>query len=265
MANNYDPYSKTLSEFSTYLERLELSFKIQQALNKSTKADEFKDSKSKAKHKRSSKDTTSKEPLKCKRCGKIGHKTSDCWDNLKNKDKRPNFYKKSKTTKAKTNKEITFLADQFNYLVNKLPFLNQKKNKKKHKVTFHSSNTEEEMEENRMVMQFQLDNNTSEEEEGYLVSECSYNLNKKGKTSHYTTDTIGEVKNDTSKKIPMRVLFDTETTSTIVLQKFTTKKYTSTFKTKLIKWNTLGGAFYTRKKALIKFKLLEFSTHKEIL
>ena len=62
----------------------------------------------------------------------------------------------------------------------------------------------------------------------------------------------------------MRVLFDTGTISTIVLQKFTTKKYTSTFKTKPIKWNTLGGAFYTRKKALIKFKLLEFSTHKEI-
>ena len=40
--------------------------------------------------------------------------------------------------------------------------------------------------------------------------------------------------------------------------------YTSMFKTKLTKWNTLGSTFYMRKKLLIKFKLLEISTHKEI-
>ena len=43
---------------------------------------------------------------------------------------------KTKNYENKLNKEITFSASQFNYLINKLPFLNQKKNKKKCKVTF---------------------------------------------------------------------------------------------------------------------------------
>ena len=40
--------------------------------------------------------------------------------------------------------------------------------------------------------------------------------------------------------------------------------YTSTLKIKPAKWNTIAGTFYTRKKTLIKFKLSEFSIHKEI-
>ena len=66
----------------------------------------------------------------------MGYKTSNCWDDSKNEDKYPSFYKKPKTNKNKWNMEITFSASQFNYLINKLPFLNQKKNKKKCKVTF---------------------------------------------------------------------------------------------------------------------------------
>ena len=60
----------------------------------------------------------------------MGNKIKNYEDDSKNKDKCPNFYKKLKTNKNKSNKEITFLADQFNYLMNKLQFLNQKKNKK---------------------------------------------------------------------------------------------------------------------------------------
>ena len=57
-------------EFFTYLEYLKLSFKIQQALNKNTKADESKDSKAKGKCKHSTKYMTKKDLLKYKRCGK---------------------------------------------------------------------------------------------------------------------------------------------------------------------------------------------------
>ena len=135
---------------------------------------------------------------------------------------------------------------------------------KKCKVKFHqSSDTEKEVEENHMVMQFQLDNNNSEEE-GYFISQYSYNLNKTVKTSHNMTNTIGEIKTNEKEKVPMRILFDTGTTSTIILQKFTTTIYTNMFKTKPTKWNTLASLFYMRKNALIKFKLSEFSTHKEI-
>ena len=45
-----------------------------------------------------------------------------------------------------------------------------------------------------MVTQFQLNNNTSEEEKDYLVSQHNQNLNKKVKISHYITNTIGEIK-----------------------------------------------------------------------
>ena len=111
-----------------------------------------KNSKTKGEHKHNTKNITNKDFLKCKRCGKMGHKTSNCWDDSKNEDKHPSFHKKLKTTKNKSNKEITFSVDQFNYLVNELPFLNQKKNKKICTVTFcQSSNMEEEVEENYMV------------------------------------------------------------------------------------------------------------------
>ena len=37
---------------------------------------------------------------KCHQCGKTGHKATDCWDNTKNADKCPQWFKPSKVTAA---------------------------------------------------------------------------------------------------------------------------------------------------------------------
>ena len=39
----------------------------------------------------------------CRICGKKGHKGEDCWDNEKNKDKRPSFYKAASKRKESAN------------------------------------------------------------------------------------------------------------------------------------------------------------------
>ena len=107
-----------------------------------------------------------------------------------------------------------------------------KKLRKVFQIKKLQSNMESHQIPNNEILQEALQPDTNEEEDKYSVSQHSYNLNKKVKTSHYTTDTVGEIKTDEKEKVPMRILFNTGTTSTIILRKFTTTRYTSTFKTK---------------------------------
>ena len=60
----------------------------------------------------------------------------------------------------------------------------------------------------------------------------------------------------------MRVLFDTGSTSTIVLGKFAKALDPPTKNP--VKWSTMGGQFCTRRTASIKLKLPEFTTNKTI-
>ena len=43
----------------------------------------------------------------CRTCGRKGHKSADCWDNIKNKDKRPPNYKSPDQRKSKESANVT--------------------------------------------------------------------------------------------------------------------------------------------------------------
>jgi hypothetical protein len=66
----------------------------------------------------------------CRICGKKGHKAADCWDNEKNKDKRPNFAKAMVTqdSPAKSNLHCTYCGRD-NHTVDRC-FKKQKDEKK---------------------------------------------------------------------------------------------------------------------------------------
>ena len=85
---------------------------------------------------------------------------------------------------------------------------------------------------------------------------------KKQKTSHLSTEVVGQFCDSRRNVFPMRVLFDTGSTSTIVLRKFAKNILPQTIKT--VQWNTMDGQFNTKRKAPINVKLPEFSTNKTI-
>ena len=69
---------------------------------------------------------------------------------------------------------------------------------------------------------------------------------------------MGEiVQKDSTRNKPIRVLLDSGTSSTILLKEHIDK--TSTYKKETTKWKTMGGTFFTKKKAQVTFKLPEFS------
>jgi len=75
-------------------------------------------------------------------------------------------------------------------------------------------------------------------------------------------EVVGQIQNVNDEVVPMRVLLNTGTSSTIVLRNFVHE--ISQYKTKPVNWSTMGGQFLTRRKTQIKLKLPESSTNKTI-
>ena len=98
-----------------------------------------------------------------------------------------------------------------------------------------------------------------------LVPENSSTSSKRFKTTHASPEIIVEIRDKDNKKIPIRALLDTGTTSTLLLKKFVSKDSPKAYKapTRTI-WRTLGGTFHTRQKRLVTFRFPEFSHDKII-
>jgi hypothetical protein len=64
--------------------------------------------------------------------------------------------------------------------------------------------------------------------------------------------------------LSIRSLFDTGTTSTIILREFVGKGRARTNTKKRAKWKTLGGTFTTNYESLLDFKFLEIRTSKVV-
>ena len=77
------------------------------------------------------------------------------------------------------------------------------------------------------------------------------------------TKVMGEIvmQDDTIK--PLRILFDTDTTSSIIFKPF--KQTISRYKSVKTCWKTMGGIFEMQRKAHVQFKLPEFSHNKTII
>ena len=118
---NYDPYSKSLAEYSQYIEHLEASNLIGKTLKDLEEGGNKSHGEGKRKHNKgeNAMDTSSTFNAKktsCSTCGKF-HKGA-CWKDPKNAHLRPN--KKPKTGEHKKAGEIMISERQFNYLVSRL-------------------------------------------------------------------------------------------------------------------------------------------------
>jgi hypothetical protein len=88
---------------------------------------------------------------------------------------------------------------------------------------------------------------------------------KKARANKYTAETVVEIEDRDGNLVPIRALLDTGTSATIILKKFVRKGRAKThMASKSTKWQTLGGNFTTKRKALVDFKLPELNTHKKV-
>ena len=79
-----------------------------------------------------------------------------------------------------------------------------------------------------------------------------------------TSEIVVEISSGSGQVHRLKALLDSGTTSGIVLKKFVNKDRLSKFKTKPVKWSTLGGVYHTRKQGQVEISLPEFSLTKKI-
>ena len=283
LVSNYDPYSKSLQEYSEYLERLEASAKIDKILNGNSKAKiHDKSGQNKRKRDGNNKNDTAndrngnannKSRKPCSICGKF-HK-GKCWKDPKNAHLKPDWAKKNDKSEY-SGRNSSFSTEQVNMLIKALPmFAAAKQSKpKKRKVTIADDEDEANFQSFLTNMQNVDVNDDSENESTDYSTDYCYSLaknkqnsqqesTKRSKNEHLTTEIVGEIHNSRGQLVSMRVLLDSGTTSSIILRDYVTKlaAYRSPTKTP---WQTLGGTFYTRRKQYVDFCLPEFSNSRSI-
>jgi hypothetical protein len=87
---------------------------------------------------------------------------------------------------------------------------------------------------------------------------------KRTKNSHFSAEVIVEIEDRDGNLVPIRALLDTGTSKTIMLRKFVKKGRAKGYKGKSTVWQTLGGTYTTKRKALLDFKFPELSTTREV-
>ena len=202
--------------------------------------------------KRKSKEEKSTEGTKhkCKHCNKfVLHDPSGCWEKPGNESKKPSWMKRKKFKSDNNKKESpSFSGEQLNFLIQNAHIAantGKKKSKvvKKRHVTYkeqsesESDNHEEGHIIEKLSEEVDSENLTDDNEtvEDYFLSDIFNNRNhKKKKTEHSTSEVVSEIINYEQKVQPIRVLFDTGTTSSIILKPFVNK--ISKFKNAKTKW-----------------------------
>ena len=223
LASNYDPYSKTLQEYVEYLERLEVKKAIANNINKANKPHSTGDTPRVPKGSNNPKKgkAADRTNLKCGRCGKPGHATSNCWFDPKNEGKRPNNFGGASKPHKKTKKgqEVNFTAEQMNYLMANFQVLKKNRDSKKRRVILSDSESDEE-ETNHFLSPSQKNrkksrNNEDSSVSDYLLSTCSSyaigRTNKKRKIIHNGCELVVQLKNEKGDLVPARALCDTGT------------------------------------------------------
>ena len=79
-----------------------------------------------------------------------------------------------------------------------------------------------------------------------------------------TSEIVVEVVQENGTAKNLKALLDSGTTSSMLLKKFVNKKKLSSFKTKPVRWATLGGVYHTRRRGQVDIRLPEFSLTKNI-
>jgi hypothetical protein len=114
---------------------------------------------------------------------------------------------------------------------------------------------------NVMNVECDSNNNNSENSSDYsLYPLVNLQPKKRVKHTHYSPDIIVEVENQAGKRVPIRCLLDTGTSSTIILRPHVKQGRISHHKSsEATTWKTMGGTFTTKRKALIDFKFPELN------
>ena len=98
----------------------------------------------------------------------------------------------------------------------------------------------------------------------YAIRNASPRTFKKSKTGQYCAEIIVEIEDRNGDKVPMRALLDTGTTKSILLRQFVKKGRAKSYKDKPTYWNTMGGNFVTKQKALVDFKFPELHHNRTV-
>ena len=270
LLNNYDSHDKSLEDYIQQIERLEAGAKVDAKIEEMAK--DAKESSSKSAKKPAKKRKKEEESVKlhkCKYCKKmVTHESKDCWKNPGNKGKRPEWFEDKPPQKKRTNSSPKFTSEQVNFLIKNAHLAAESKKKTdkkaKRKVKFTSESDSEQEDGNAFFpVDITSDNSNNSELEDYFNSTIvNHRTKKKQKKGHATTEVVGEILSQNKTKIPIRILLDTGTSSTIILKPFATN--ISRYKHSRTRWKTMGGVFNTRRKAKISFRLPEFSHNKTI-
>ena len=172
----------------------------------------------------------------CELCGRPGHNKADCWEEDRNAAKRPPGYKTNKNKCQKgNNKNIQMpqlTAQQMSFLLQGFEALKQNEESKKRKIHVEPTNDDEQshthfLAQNNSKVDADNNNNNSDYNSDDYMNDYIQNyvlvtsqITKKHKMQHLSTEVVGQFCNSRGEVFPMRVLFDTGSTSTIVLRKF---------------------------------------------
>ncbi len=85
---------------------------------------------------------------------------------------------------------------------------------------------------------------------------------QKPKSNHRTTEIVVEVQFKDGFIHLLQTLLDSGTSATMLLQMHVEPGRISKYKENPVKWTTLGGVYTTKRKALMEFRLPEFSLNK---
>ena len=273
LRNNYDPYDHTLNAYSQYLERLDASYELNKALRSRNKPSSANENATRTNNgrgnnnnnngnrrgrKRPRSESQPSQRADCPHCGRANpnHAPNECWDKPGNQ--RPN--------KRPRNGNKPFTKEQVSFLIKELKGQPEKENQ----PGSNNSRRKRSREESNLMTQLaantnrlSLNHSSDDELSNYLCYAISTRPASRIKTTHHSTEVLGEVVNTEGQPQAIRVLLDTGTSSTLILRRYV-GRHISTFKTKPVSWSTMGGQFITRRKALVNFKLPEFSNSKEI-
>jgi hypothetical protein len=284
-----------MQEFTEYLERLETKKNIQQAMakrnNQQNNDDDDGGGKKGQNRKKATKNAGKRANNganganttngKCGHCGGPNHRTEDCWEDDRNANKRPPGWKNRNKRQRRSNNSSngrnsvpSFTPEQMNFLMQGFEAFKRNDTGKKRKTRADDDDDDDKPHTHFLAqMSSKVDTTTTKNSSDYDSDDYSncYNKNyamigstthKKPKNDHMSTEVVGQMVDVRGEILPVRVLLDTGSTSTIVLSKFAKALDPPT--TNPVQWSTMGGQFCTRRTASIKLKLPEFSTSKTI-
>ena len=194
----------------------------------------------------------------------VTHEAKDCWSKPGNEDKIPLWIKSKRRktdTSSSTSKKIpSFTGDQLSFLIENAHFAAKKgkrtKSIKKRKITYkhHSESESDHNEEGNVIhkmTQFvdsdDVTTNSEQSENYFMTTNLFSRPRKRKKTGQLTTEVVGEIVSRQKTLTPIRCLFGTGTTSTIVLKRFALEL--SKYKGEKTRWRTMGVSFKTKRKA----------------